>query len=108
MVPVRLDVVGSTKEFNLSGSWRKSLNHPVDLVWFVAGGSDLCDCTTHHCKDGSAQMTANSERMTKCLINYLSNNDITVQASVEALRVPLHTHLGTSKLCLVAENNFYE
>lgn len=48
MVPVGLDVVGSTKEFNLSGPRRQPLYHPVDLVWFVAGGADLCDRTTHH------------------------------------------------------------
>lgn len=47
-------------------------------------------------------MTANSGIMTKCLVIHLSNNNITVQASVKALRVTLDTHLGRSKLCLLS------
>lgn len=46
--------------------------------------------------------------MAKCLIIHLSDNDVTVQASVKALRVSLDTHLGRSKSCLVVESDYYE
>lgn len=53
-------------------------------------------------------MTANTGSMTKCLIIHLSDNHITVQASVEALRVSLDTHLDRSKSCLAAKGDYYE
>lgn len=53
-------------------------------------------------------MMANTESMTKCLIIHLSDNYITVQASVKALRVSFDTHLGRRKLCLAAECDYYE
>lgn len=41
MLPIGLDVVRSTEEFNLPGARRQSLDHSIDLIWFVAGGADL-------------------------------------------------------------------
>lgn len=41
MLPVGLDVVGSTEKLDLPGAGRESLYHAVDLIWFVTGGADL-------------------------------------------------------------------
>lgn len=41
LLPVGLDVVGSTEQLDLPGARRESLYHAVDLVWFVTGGADL-------------------------------------------------------------------
>lgn len=41
MLPIGLDIVRSTKEFDLPGARGQSLDHSVNLVWFVAGGADL-------------------------------------------------------------------
>src|SRR4029434_1185921 len=40
-LPVGLYVVRSPKQLYFSGSWRKSLNHPVDLIRFMTGGAYL-------------------------------------------------------------------
>lgn len=47
MLPIGLDVVRSTKEFDLPGARRQSLDHSVNLVWFVAGGADLEENVRH-------------------------------------------------------------
>lgn len=52
-------------------------------------------------------MRANTVSMTKCLITHLSDNHITVQASVKALRVSLDTHLEGRKSCFVSEGDHY-
>lgn len=41
MLPVRLDIVWSTKQLDLPGTRREPLYHAVDLIWFVTGGADL-------------------------------------------------------------------
>lgn len=41
LLPVGLDVVGASEEFDFAGAGGKSFDHPVDLVRFVAGGTDL-------------------------------------------------------------------
>ena len=41
LAPVWLNVVGSTEKFDFSGAGRKAFDHPIDFVWFVAGGTDL-------------------------------------------------------------------
>lgn len=41
LLPVRLDVVGSTEQFNLPGAGWEPLYHAVDLIWFVTGGANL-------------------------------------------------------------------
>lgn len=41
MLPVGLDVVGSTEKLDLPGAGRQSLYHAVDLIRFVTGGADL-------------------------------------------------------------------
>lgn len=43
ILPVGLDVVGSTEKLDLPGAGRQPLYHAVDLIWFVAGGTDLED-----------------------------------------------------------------
>ena len=39
--PVGLNVVGATKELNLPGPWRQSLDHPIDLIRLVTSGAHL-------------------------------------------------------------------
>lgn len=41
MLPVGLNIVGSSEKLDLSGAGRQSLYHAVDLVRFVTGGADL-------------------------------------------------------------------
>lgn len=40
-VPVGLDVVGAAEKFDFPRARRQPLDHPVDLVGFVAGGAHL-------------------------------------------------------------------
>lgn len=47
LVPVWLDVVWATEQLDLPGSRGKSLDHPVDLIGFVAGGADLEPTVEH-------------------------------------------------------------
>ena len=44
VLPVGLDVVGSTEKLDLPGAGRQSLDHAVDLIRFVTGGADLEEC----------------------------------------------------------------
>ena len=39
--PIRLHIMRPSKELDLSCAGRKPLNDPIDLVWFVTGGTNL-------------------------------------------------------------------
>ncbi|MPC12304.1 hypothetical protein E2C01_004989 [Portunus trituberculatus] len=40
-LPVWLDIVRTAKEFQLACARRQALNDAIDLIWFVAGGTNL-------------------------------------------------------------------
>ena len=40
--PIRLHIMRPSKKLNLPCAGRKSFNDPIDLVWFVTGGTNLC------------------------------------------------------------------
>lgn len=81
-----------SEKFDLPASRWESLDHAVDLIWFVTGGTYLEQNIWNVLKSLGCATSRD------WVVVYLGYNHIAVQTSVEALGVALHANLKGSRV----------